>query len=102
VLLPLRASLSSPAPTPSLNLNGQLSLLHERLSVDETSGGATRLIRTMGVVFSDSVLLHIRMARPVLLPSKLTQYPDPEISTFRNLYRNCRPMSLAFREGKNR
>jgi hypothetical protein len=31
----------------------------------------------------------------------LTQCPDLEISTFRNLYRNCRLMSLAFREDKN-
>jgi hypothetical protein len=48
----------------------------------------------MGVVFSDSALLHIRMARQDVPPSGLLLRPAFEILR-RHPFHNCRPMSLA-------
>ena len=60
------------------------------------------LTRTTDAAFSGNVLPHRRTAQPVLLPSRLLRHPVLEISASRSPSRNCTPMFLVFREGRNR
>ena len=75
---------------------------HKHRSILSMPDYLVPLTRTTDAAFSGNVLPHRRTAQPVLPRSRLLRHPVLEISAFRSPSRNCTPMFLVFREGRNR